>query len=352
MKAYFKKHTLIFNKPAATSRGVMLQREVWYLFIENDEGSKTGIGEIAPLKNLSCDAIPELEDKIAMVCCDINNYKYWIENGLENFPSIRFGLETAIADLHAKQDKILFTSEFTRGKVGITINGLVWMGDADFMRRQIAEKIKQGFGCIKLKIGASDFESELALIDEIRKEFSADQIEIRVDANGAFAPDEAPEKLARLANLNIHSIEQPIKQGQIVELAALCNQAILPVALDEELIGINQRQEKIKLLVSTLPDYIILKPSLHGGIAGCTEWIKIAESLNIGWWITSALESNVGLNAISQWTATLNNSLPQGLGTGQLFINNIPSPLEIKNGNLFYNPEKSWDFNSISDELS
>lgn len=351
MKASFKKHTLIFNNPAGTSRGVMLDREVWYLFVENNEGSKTGIGEIAPLKNLSCDAIPELEDKIAAVCHDINNYKYWVETGLEDFPSIRFGLETAIADLHAGQDKIIFPSEFTDGNAGISINGLIWMGDANFMRRQIAEKIKEGFGCIKLKIGANDFETELSVIREMRNELPADKLEIRVDANGAFSPDEAPEKLAKLAELNIHSIEQPLKQGQFEAMADLCSLAILPIALDEELIGVNRREEKIKLLVATLPDYIILKPSLHGGIAGCTEWIEIANSLNIGWWITSALESNIGLNAIAQWTARLNNPLPQGLGTGQLFTNNIPSPLEIRNGNLFYNPEKSWDLNSISDEL-
>jgi len=346
MKATFKKHTLIFNNPAGTSRGVMLDREVWYLFVENNEGSKTGIGEIAPLKNLSCDATPDLENKIAAVCQDINNYKYWVEAGLQDFPSIRFGLETAIADLHAKQDKILFLSEFTTRKTGITINGLIWMGDADFMRRQIAEKTKQGFGCIKLKIGANNFETELSVIREMRNESPANELEIRVDANGAFSPDEAPEKLSRLAELNIHSIEQPIKQGQIDAMADLCAASIIPIALDEELIGINNREDKIKLLVLTLPDYIILKPSLHGGIAGCTEWIEIAESLNIGWWITSALESNIGLNAIAQWTATLNNTLPQGLGTGQLFTNNIPSPLDIKKDKLFYIPHKSWDLNS------
>jgi len=219
------------------------------------------------------------------------------------------------------------------------------------MRRQIAEKLNQGFKCIKLKIGANDFDNEISIIKAIRNEFPVGQLEIRVDANGAFSADEAPGKLERLAQLDVHSIEQPIRQGQINEMAHLCNSSILPIALDEALIGINKREDKIKLLVMISPDYIILKPSLHGGMAGCAGWIEIAESLNTGWWITSALESNIGLNAIAQWTATLNNRLPQGLGTGRLFANNISSPLEIRNGHLFYNPAKSWDVNIFSDEL-
>jgi len=351
MKAYFKKYTLIFNRPAGTSRGVMYSRDVWFIVIKNEDGTKTGIGEIAPLKNLSCDDSPHLEHKIAEVCEYIENYRFWIEEGLENFPSIRFGLETAMADFKATENKILFPSKFTAGNAGIPINGLIWMGSPDFMRRQIAEKLNQGFKCIKLKIGANDFDNEISIIKAIRNEFPVGQLEIRVDANGAFSADEAPGKLERLAQLDVHSIEQPIRQGQINEMAHLCNSSILPIALDEALIGTNKQEDKNKLLVMISPDYIILKPSLHGGMAGCTGWIEIAESLNIGWWITSALESNIGLNAIAQWTATLNNRLPQGLGTGRLFANNISSPLEIRNGHLFYNPAKSWDVNIFSDEL-
>jgi len=350
MKAGFKKYSLDFARPAGTSRGTMLSRDTWYIIIRDE--NKIGIGEIAPLKDLSCDDTPELEVKIVEVCNDINNFKYWIDEGLLDFPSIRFGLETALADLNAKDDKILFPSDFTEGKQSIPINGLIWMGDADFMNRQIGEKLEQGFRCIKLKIGAIDFDTEISVLKKLRNEFPPDELEIRVDANGAFSVEEAPGKLAKLAELRIHSIEQPIKQGQYKAMADLCNQSIMPIALDEELIGVNRREDKIKLLLSILPDFIILKPSLHGGIAGCTEWIGIAESLNIGWWITSALESNIGLNAIAQWAATLNNPLPQGLGTGKLFTNNIPSPLEIRKGELFYKPEKSWDLNYFSDGLS
>jgi L-alanine-DL-glutamate epimerase-like enolase superfamily enzyme len=215
------------------------------------------------------------------------------------------------------------------------------------MKQQVRNKIDQGFRCIKLKIGALDFDTEFEILKSIRKDFSADEMEIRVDANGAFTADNSVEILEKLARLEIHSIEQPIKKGQWDVMADLCNQKILPVALDEELIGINLRQEKVALLLSILPDYIILKPSLHGGFAGCTEWIEIAESLNIGWWITSALESNIGLNAIAQWAETLNNPMPQGLGTGQLFTNNIPSPLEIKDAKLHFNPRISWDLSLI-----
>ncbi len=349
IKAFFTKYTLKFNHPAGTSRGVMHTRDTWFIFI--DDGHNRGIGEIAPLQNLSCDHIPGLETKIEEVCRDIENYRYWIEEGLENFPSVRFGLETAILDLKSGAGKILFPSPFTAGKAGIATNGLIWMGDPGFMQKQIREKISQGFDCIKLKIGSLDFDTEISIIKAIRQDFGAENPEIRLDANGAFSAEDAPEKLSQFAKLNIHSIEQPIKQGQLAEMAALCNEAIIPIALDEELIGINNRTDKIKLLISILPDYIILKPSLHGGISGCTEWIRIAESLNIGWWITSALESNIGLNAIAQWTATLGNPMPHGLGTGQLFANNIASPLSIKNSYLFYDPGKSWDLSCLDNEF-
>jgi o-succinylbenzoate synthase len=343
MKAIYKKYTLLFNQPAGTSRGIMTSRDVWFLIITDEQTGKTGIGEIAPMKGLSCDYGSDLEPKILEVCSRINEYEFWIQDGLVNFPSIRFGLETAILDLKATSDKVLFPSAFTEGKTGIPINGLIWMGDEQFMLRQIEEKIQSGFDCLKLKIGAIDFYKELAILRTIRERFPANSLEIRVDANGAFSPAEATEKLERLAKFHIHSIEQPVAAGQSDNMAMLCNQNIVPVALDEELIGVNNKEQKVKLLIENLPQYIILKPSLHGGIAGCNEWISLAQSLNIGWWITSALESNIGLNAIAQWSFTLKPRIPQGLGTGSLFSNNIDSPLTVKGNRLFFDKTKKWN---------
>ncbi len=348
MKAYFVKYKLHFKRPAGTSRGVMQSRDSWFFFIKNK--NKTGIGEIAPLKNLSCDANAELEPKIAEVCHNIQDYNYWVDDGLMNFPSLRFGLETAMLDLKADEDKILFPSDFTQENIGIPINGLVWMGEPDYMIQQIDEKINDGFRCIKLKIGAIDFNKEVAILQSVRKRFSADKLEIRVDANGAFTMEEARKNLQKLAALQIHSIEQPIAAGKNKELADLCRERIMPIALDESLIGVHKTKDKAVLLSVIRPEYIILKPSLHGGIAGCSEWIEIAEGLNIGWWITSALESNVGLNAIAQWTATLGNPLPQGLGTGSLYTNNIPSPLYIRDARLFYQPKEKWNLNYLNHE--
>ncbi|MCF8388176.1 MAG: o-succinylbenzoate synthase [Bacteroidales bacterium] len=347
MQASFKKYNLKFIRPAGTSRGVMHDRDVWFLMLKDRDGRHTGIGEIAPLKNLSCDDRPGLEEKIREVCENIQDFQYWIEEGLKDFPSILFGLETALLDVRAEKSKILFPSEFTGGNVGIPINGLIWMGKVDFMKQQIRKKIDQGFRCIKLKIGAIDFDTEVDLIKMIRKEFAADELEVRVDANGAFSPEEASGKLERLAALQVHSIEQPIRQGQLDAMEKLCRNTPVPIALDEELIGINRVEEKKELLENTKPQYIILKPSLHGGIRGCKEWIDLAEKLEIGWWNTSALESNIGLNAIAQWTYSLGVDMPQGLGTGQLFSNNIPSPLEIRNAELFYNMQKKWDLMNI-----
>jgi o-succinylbenzoate synthase len=348
MKASFKKYKLKFHRPAGTSRGVMLDREVWFLFVWDEKSpQKIGIGEVAPLKNLSCDAGPELENKIAEVCENPNDFQFWIDEGLIKFPSLRFALETAILDLKARNERILFPSDFTQGKVGIPINGLIWMGKADFMEEQIEQKIEQGFKCIKLKIGAIDFETELKLIKKIRERFSAEEVEIRVDANGAFSVEDANKKVEQLAALRIHSIEQPIKAGQQKALFELCKNSPLPIALDEELIGLHSFSEKSALLWAIQPAYIILKPSLHGGIKGCTEWIKIAENLKIGWWLTSALESNIGLNAIAQWAYSLDVKIPQGLGTGQLFTNNIPAPLFIDKAALFFDPENKWNLEGL-----
>jgi len=239
----------------------------------------------------------------------------------------------------------LFPSEFTKGEKSIPINGLVWMGTKEFMKIQIKEKISSGFSCIKMKIGAIDFDTELELLTSIRKEFSSKDIELRVDANGAFTPKEALEKLKHLSALEIHSIEQPIKQGQFEEMALLCEQTPLPIALDEELIGVFSETKKEEILQIIQPQFIILKPSLIGGFQGSTEWIEKAIKYNVSWWITSALESNVGLNAIAQFTYTLQNKMPQGLGTGGLYANNFEAPLEIEKGNLHYNNLKKWNFN-------
>lgn len=331
---------LHFKQPAGTSRGVYTIRKVWYILLSNAANPELyGYGECAPLPDLSCDALPDYEDKLrffAQEFTERNNFD-WEE--LRNYPSMLFGFETALQH-YQRQSLQLWDTPFARGEEGIPINGLIWMGSYEKMYQQIQEKIRKGFRLIKLKIGAIDFEEELRLLTYIREHFSKEQMELRVDANGAFSTTDALSKLERLAQLEIHSIEQPIKAGQWKEMARLTAQTPLPIALDEELIGINTLDEKKALLDMIRPQYIILKPSLHGGIVGCEEWIKEAEARNIGWWITSALESNIGLNAIAQWTATLHPTLPQGLGTGMLFEDNIEIPLEIREDQLWFNPNK------------
>ena len=346
LQADFKKYTLNFNFPAGTSRGVLQKKDSWFISLA-DETGKTGIGECGLLKGLSYDDRTGYEHEVKQVCSEITKIQNINLYKLINFPSIRFGVEMALIDLNSKKERILFPSDFTKGKDTIKINGLVWMCEFEFMKSQIISKIKAGFSCIKLKIGAIDFKKELQLINSIRKEFSVNDIEIRVDANGAFKPGEALEKLNRLAEYNLHSIEQPIKQGQWEEMAKLCELTPLPIALDEELIGVIDRKKEVELLDKIKPQYIILKPSLVGGFAASEEWIDMAKERNIGWWITSALESNIGLNAIAQWTYTLGNKMPQGLGTGQLYTNNFESPLYISNGRLYYNPDRSWDIASL-----
>ena len=343
MKATYKPYILNFKRPSGTSRGVMTTKETWFIKLENQ--GKTGVGECGILRGLSIDDRPDYEAKLKWVC---DNIQLGLEKLLEElieFPSIQFGLETAFKSLESENQFILFPSEFTKGNDSIPINGLVWMGSEAIMRTQIKEKIESGFNCIKLKIGAIDFKTELEILKSIRKEFSVSDIELRVDANGAFSPVDALEKLKRLSEYHIHSIEQPIKPKQFEAMAQLCKETPLPIALDEELIGVFSTEAKQKLLKTIKPQYIILKPSLVGGFAGSQQWINIAESLNIKWWITSALESNVGLNAISQWTYTLNSKMPQGLGTGSLFTNNFPSPLKVKNGTLHYDIKQNWKFN-------
>ena len=345
MKVEIIPKTLHFKQPAGTSRGVYTTRNVWYIVITNQENPKHfGVGECAPLPALSCDDVPEYLNVLTKTSRRLEeNMKTNFENALtsleelEAYPSIRFGVETALAHYQA-QSLQLWHTPFSKGKEGIPINGLIWMGNFDEMYQRIEEKMQQGFRCIKLKIGAIDFEKELELLAHIRKHFTSEQIELRVDANGAFSPTDALDKLKRLSEYQLHSIEQPIRAGQWQEMAELCKNTPLPIALDEELIGINNRQQKIELLDTIQPQYIILKPSLHGGIGGSEEWIELAAERGIGSWVTSALESNIGLNAIAQWTATLMPTLPQGLGTGMLFTDNIDYPLHIEGDCLWFDP--------------
>jgi len=351
LQANFINRTLQFKQSGGTSRGVLSEKKSWFLLVwDSDNPQKIGIGECGIIPKLSIDDRSDFEGKLETVIDKIENYNYWLEEGLNEFPAIRFGLETAIIDLQTKTDRILFPSKFTSGIESIPINGLIWMGTYAFMRKQIIEKIESGFRCIKLKIGAINFDDELRLLKMIRKDFKPEELELRVDANGAFLPDEALGKLKQLSDFEIHSIEQPIKAKQWEEMAKLCRSSPLSIALDEELIGETDQQEIRTMLYTIRPDFVILKPGLLGGFKQCELFIKEAEESGIGWWVTSALESNIGLNAIAQWTFTLKNILPQGLGTGQLFINNIPSPLEIKQARLYYNPGNNWNLNFIAND--
>lgn len=326
--------TLHFKQPAGTSRGVYTTRRVWYLHLTSDsQPGREGIGECAPLPNLSCDDLPHYEQLLSSLCQEAAQSGIDYER-LRPYPSILFGLETAFRHFE-RGTASLWDTPFSRGEQGIPINGLIWMGSYTQMLSQIEAKMQAGFRCIKLKIGAIHFEEELSLLKIIRRHFSAKEIELRVDANGAFSPAEALEKLQRLSELDLHSIEQPIRAGQWDSMARLSQLSPLPIALDEELIGVHSTSRKKELLETIHPQYIILKPSLHGGLRGSQEWIAAASQLGIGWWITSALESNIGLNAIAQWCATLHNPLPQGLGTGALFTDNIPMPLEVRGDELW-----------------
>ena len=330
-----EKRTLHFKQPAGTSRGVYTTRKIW--LVELSDGERQGVGECAPLPDLSCDAMEDgryemLLEKFCQRLCETGEIDY---EAMRDYPSMLFGLETALRDVRGKKvdgKSILFDTAFSRGEVGIPINGLVWMGNYDEMLQRMEEKLEKGFRCVKLKIGAIDFDKELDLIKRIRDRFSFHEVELRVDANGAFKYDEALYKLELLSQYNIHSIEQPIKQGQWAFMAELCRESPLPIALDEELIGVNDTEMKSHMLNIIKPRYIILKPSLHGGMMGCREWIDIAKEMGIGSWITSALESNIGLNAIAQFASDVygdNITMPQGLGTGQLFTDNIDMGLDI-----------------------
>lgn len=339
MKAWYKPYQLQFKQPVLTSRGSMAVKNGYYLYIS--DGEFTGIGECSYIEGLSNDDLDNYQQALMDLCEGIDDLDANKLPDLNRFPSISFAFETAMLDLQNGGQRILFDTEFTHGHATIPINGLVWMGEKDFMLQQVEQKINDGFSCIKIKVGAIDFEEEIKLLSYIRERYPAEQIEIRLDANGAFTKRDAVEKIERLSKFDIHSIEQPIKPKQWELMHTLCSEKIIPIALDEELIGIKVGDID-ELLTFIHPQYIILKPSLLGGLNVSDEWIKKTTNLHIGWWATSALESNVGLNAIAQWVYTKSQSVVQGLGTGSLYTNNIPSPLIIENGALRYDPNTQW----------
>ena len=337
MKTAIKERVFHFRRPARTSRGVYTERRSW--MVELSEDGRVGVGECAPLPDLSCDAVSNYGIVLASFCKRLEETGRIDYEAMRPFPSMLFGLETAWLTLH--HGDRLFDTSFSRGESGITINGLVWMGTFNEMMEGVEQKLEQGFGCVKLKVGAIDFYQELELVKHVRKRFSHHDVELRLDANGGFSYDEALYRLELLSQYVVHSIEQPIKQRQWANMAELCRESPLPIALDEELIGVNDVETKQQLLNIIKPAYIVLKPSLHGGIQGCSEWINLAKAKGIGWWMTSALESNVGLNAIAQFVSSLlaeEYTTAQGLGTGQLFTDNILMPLEIRGQQLWRLP--------------
>ena len=328
--ASFKQYLLNFKQASGTSRGVLTTKETYILEIQ--KGDKKGIGECAIFRGLSFEDVPEYEEMLQWLCDNINENKKLLRKELLHFPSIWFGYEQAMLNLKRGED-LYFPSDFSEGYSSIKINGLIWMGEADFMNQQIEEKLDQGFHCLKLKIGA-DWKAEKELLKKVRQKFPKEDLELRVDANGGFSFEEAKVVVKELADLDVHSIEQPIKAGNISKMAQLCANTPTPIALDEELIGVLNYDDKKELLEKIKPQFIILKPSLVGGFSGTDEWISFAESQKIGWWITSALESNIGLNAIAQYTFTKNPKIPQGLGTGGLFTNNLETRLVLHGDEL------------------
>lgn len=327
MKITIEERTLHFKQPAGTSRGIYTERRIWLVTMQ--DGERKGVGECAPLPQLSCDDLPNYADVLRHFCDEVERTGEIDYEALRDYPSMLFGLETAMHSLQGTMSK---------AEVSIPINGLIWMGTFDEMQQRIEQKLNEGFRCIKLKIGAIDFEAELELLKQIRSRFGPRELELRVDANGAFPFEEALYKLELLSQYALHSIEQPIKAGQWAFMSELCRESPLPIALDEELIGVNAPDQKRQMLNIIRPAYIVLKPSLHGGMAGCREWIDIANDMGIGSWITSALESNIGLYAIARFCTDVYGShiaMPQGLGTGQLFTDNIPMPLEIRGDRLW-----------------
>ncbi|WP_221390969.1 o-succinylbenzoate synthase [Dyadobacter sp. NIV53] len=356
LQIVFKPHLLQFKTEAGTSRGVLTQKTSWILKItDSEQPGVVGYGECGPLPGLSIDDIPDFKEQLTSVCelfnsLDLEVYPFNLAIILEqlvpeHLPSVRFGIEMALLDFMSGGRRVLYKNPFSCAEKGILMNGLIWMGSYENMLEQVEHKLAQGFSTLKMKVGAIDFEKELRILESIRERFPAKDITLRVDANGAFHADEADEKLKSLAVYDLHSIEQPVKAGQHELMSQLCATSPVPVALDEELIGIFDYRKKFALLKKIQPPFIILKPTLLGGFQHTMEWIEIANRLKISWWITSALESNIGLNAIAQFTANYNNPLPQGLGTGQLYTNNFTSPMAIVDGELIYGQAGEWGIN-------
>ena len=344
-KADFNSYKLNFKNPSGTSRGILKSKTSWFIKIWNQNNpSIYGIGECSPILGLSIDPIEKIENKLAEICKNINNLN---PINLEEFPCVKFGLETAFNDLSNGGERVIYNNSFSRAQSKIKINGLIWMADKESMLKSIRIKIKAGFNCLKLKIGAINFTDEIILLTFIRNEFNSSELEIRVDANGAFNKENVLSKLNTLSKYEIHSIEQPIQPNQHKALKKLCVESPIPIALDEELITVISNNKREELLEYINPNYIVLKPSLLGGLASTNNWITLAEKRKIGWWITSALESNIGLNSIAQFTAEFSNKLPQGLGTGQIYKNNFPSFLELKTDQLSINHELKWDISAL-----
>lgn len=350
LQAHYISRPLHFIRPAGTSRGFLYEKPCWYIILRDEDGL-SGIGEVSLIPGLSVEDPGEMDIKLDHICKLIGRGEMNPAQYLPSLPGVQFALETAMKDLECGGQRILFSSGFTEGLSGIPTNGLIWMGEQNFMMEQIADKVQAGFRVLKMKVGALDFEEERSVLEGIRSDYGSDRLEIRLDANGAWSPSEARSKMEKLSAYGIHSIEQPIAAGQPEDMAGLCEDPSIPVALDEELIGIVAHEAREELMERIKPAYIILKPGLLGGYSVAEEWIGLAEKYNAGWWVTSALESNIGLNAIAQWTASMGVSLPQGLGTGSLYKNNLPSPLEMEGDSLWYRPEKEWDLKDLNPEL-
>jgi o-succinylbenzoate synthase len=361
--ASIHKYVLQFAFAARTSRGPMQDKTSWFLRLWDDSKPEVyGLGECGPLAYLSKEFTPELESVVTEFVNDLQNKKLsFPQEGWKDIASLRdflnlnsiftqhssitFALETALLDLANGGTRTIFKNKFLN-QIPIPINGLIWMGGLDFMLQQVEIKIRDGYRCVKLKVGGLDFEKECDVLQYIRRKYFRDNIEIRLDANGAFKKEEALQKIHNLKRFQVHSIEQPIRSG-LREMEEICRESPIPIAFDEELIGINRKDQKEELLKRLKPQFIILKPTLHGGLSGCDEWIQVAEKQNIGWWITSSLESNIGLNAIAQFTSQYAITVPHGLGTGQIYTNNFPSPLLAEKGLLYYQAKERWDLTSL-----
>jgi len=348
MRAIYFSHNLSFITPAKTSRDTLREKKSWFLILS--DGQRFGIGECSIIPGLSIDNASKIDDVLTKLCHNLNDNTEIDKKIFNNFPAVQFAFETAKKSLISETPFELFDSDFSKGIKGIDINGLIWISDMQNMRNQIDSKLSQGFSCLKLKIGAHDFSQEIDLLNTIRTRYSASDLEIRLDANGAFSKDNALEKLKKLSNFEIHSIEQPIMTNQWEFMSFLCEKSPIPIALDEELIGNNEN--KLSLLKNIKPKYIIIKPSLIGGLAESNGWIQLAEQNSIGWWATSALESNIGLNTISQWVSTKTCNIQQGLGTGNIYSNNIQTPLFVKNGKIFYGDSKQWNSSFFLDKIN